>query len=307
MKRCTALVLALFALAATAAGEERRADVPLVVNGDVSLTTTDYKAYLEKVPQQLRDDFSSGSERVKKTVDGLWVQRMVARRARAGGLADDPVVAARLVQAQEAVLVEVFLRNLEKEMKYPDLLPRAREIYRAQPEKFREPGKVQVQHILVDMKCRKRDEALKRAQEVRAEALAGKEDFKALARRLSDDASKDRNGGDLGLVAPSVFDEQFRTAIEKLSRPGEVSEPIETRFGFHVVKFVKREPARLKPFEEVKDGIIAAEKQLLLDEARAQVLLSVRNDPKTHLYLENVEALVEAPKASAPGTETKAR
>jgi parvulin-like peptidyl-prolyl isomerase len=307
MNRCTALVLALFALTATAAGEERRADPPLVVNGDVSLTTADYKAYLEKVPQQLRDDFSSGTERVRKTVDGLWVQRMVARKARAERLAEDPIVAARLVQAQEAVLVEVYLRNIEKTLKYPDLLPRAREVYRAQPEKFTQPGKVHVQHILVDMKCRKRDEALKRAEELRAEALGAKEEFTALARRHSDDPSKEKNGGDLGLVAASAYDEQFRAGIAKLQKPGEISQPIETRFGFHVVRLVNREPERKRPFEEVKDQIIAAEKEKLLDEARAQVLASIRNDPKTHLHLENVEALVEKPKAAAAGAEPKAR
>lgn len=308
MRRCLALSLAVAAFAAHAASEARQADPPLVVNGDVTLTTNDFLAYAEKVPDQLRDDFRASTERVKKTVDGLWVQRNVALKARAAGLAEDPIVAARLRQAQELVLVDVYLRDLEKRMKYPDLVPRAREIYNAHPDRFKAPGKVHLQHILVDTKCRTPDAARKRALELRAEAVAPGADFLAVAKRSSDDPQKDKNSGDLGPMLPTEFDESFRKAIAPLNKPGQVSEPLETRFGFHIVRMVKREPERLRTFDEVKDEIVKAEKQKLLDEARTEVLLSVRNDPNTRLHLENVEALVEKrPTAGLPGTQPKAR
>jgi len=291
MTKYIAAFVAAIAIAGSARGEQPRADPPLVVNGDITLTSTDFEAYMQVVPEKLRAEFRADAERVKKTVDGLWVQRMVARKAREAGLAGDPIVAARLQQAQEQVLVEAYLLKIEREMKYPDLLPRAREIYQTRINDFKVLGRVHVQHILVDMKCRHRDAALKRAQEIRAEVVAGKEDFKALAKRYSDDGSADKNGGDLGLVQPTVFDEQFRTEIAKLRTAGEVSEPFETRFGFHIVRFIKREPDRTKPFDEVKDDIIAGEKLKVVDAARAQLLAEVRNDPKNFLHLENVEAL----------------
>ena len=300
MKKCLALLLAVAGVVVPAVGEERRADAPLVVNGELQLTTTDFQAYLEKVPDQIRTEFSAGSDRVKKTVDGLWVQRVVAQRAREAGLDKDPLVAARLRQAQEIVLVEVYLLNIEKQMKYPDLLPRAREVYQSQAAKFKVPGRVHLRHVLVDMKCRKPEEGMARAREIRNEILAGKEDFATIAKRSSDDPSKAKNGGDLGFIQPSEFpDEQFRNAIAKLQKPGEVSEPFETRFGVHVVQLVKREPERTRTFDEVKDELIAAEKQKLLDDARGQVLVQVRNDPKTQLYLENVESILDKARAQA--------
>jgi parvulin-like peptidyl-prolyl isomerase len=306
LKKCLALFLAC-AVAVPVLSEERRGDAPLVVNGATSLTTTDFQAYLEKVPEQIRGDFAANVERVKKTVDGLWVQRRVAQRARADGLDKDPIIAARLQQAQEAVLVEAYLINLEKRMKYPDLLPRAREVYAAQKDKFKDPGRVHVQHILVDMKCRKRDEAVKRAEQLRTQILNGKEEFTAVARRESDDPAKDKNGGDLGLMAlKDIPNETFRKQVEQLAKPGDISAPFETNFGMHIVRLVKREPEKQRSFEEVKDEIIAAEKQKMLDDARTQVLLAVRNDPNNHLHLENVEALAQASRPPSSGTN-KAR
>src|SRR5258706_2302234 len=293
MTRGLSAILAAIAVSGSAWGAQPPADPPLVVNGDVALTKNDFEAYLEKVPAKLRTDFRADLERVRKPVDGLWVQRMVSQRARAAGLGGGPLIAARLAQAQETVLVEAYMLQIEKDMKFPDLVPRAREVYKANPDNFKVPGRIHVQHILVDVKCRNRDEAVKRAKELGANVTSAKEDSTAYAKRFSDDPSKDKNGGDLGFMQQSVFDEQFRTAVAKMAKPGEVSEPIETRFGFHVVRLVKREPDRVKSFDEVKDEIVALEKQKLVDEARTQVVQQVRADPKTYLHLENVESLAD--------------
>jgi peptidyl-prolyl cis-trans isomerase C len=298
MKHFMAAALAAISFFGVAGGAEPPA-VPLVTNGDVALTRTDFEAYMDRVPEKLRTEFRADSERVKKTVDGLWVQRMVAERARKAGLARDPILAAKVRQAQDAVLVEAFMIQVEKDMKYPDLLPRAREIYQTRRNDFKAEGKVHVEHILVDMKCRPHDAALKRAREIRAEVASGRKDFKAYAKEVSDDPSRDKNSGDLGPQLPSFFDEQFRKGIATL-KAGEISEPFETRYGFHVVRMVKREPDRQKTFEEVREEIIAEEKKKLLDEARAQVVAAVRGDPNNFLHLENVEALTNR---AAPGTK----
>ena len=300
MKHFMAAILAAISFfSGVVIGQDSKADPPLVTNGDVSLTRTDFEAYMDRVPEKLRAEFRSDSERVKKTVDGLWVQRMLAEQGRKAGLARDPVIAAKMRQVQDAVLVEALMVQVEKDMKYPDLSSRAREIYQTKAKDFKSEGKVHVQHILVDMKCRPHDAALKRAREIREEIVSGRKDFKAYAKEVSDDPSRDKNSGDLGMMLPSEFDEQFRKGIATL-KAGEVSQPFETRFGFHVVRLLKREADRQKTFEEVREAIISDEKRKLLDEARAQLVTAVRADPNNYLHLENVEALVKRP---APGAK----
>ena len=66
--------------------------------------------------------------------------------------------------------------------------------------------------------------------------------------------------------------------------------------GYHIVRFVAREPGKLKPFDEVKDGLIAAERQKAIDKFREEQLTLARNAPGNHVYIENVEALTKAAK-----------
>jgi len=307
MKAGSALLAAVIAFAtSTALGAERQPDLPLVVNGEVSLTTVDFEAYLQKVPENVREDFRKNVSRVRPTVDGLWIQRVIGAKARAAGLADDPVVAARIQQATDQILAEVYLVEQDKKLKIPDLTPRAQEIYKTRPDDFKVPAQVRVQHILVATSCRGREEALQRAKEIHARvANADEAGFLAEVQKSSDDTSKDRNKGDLGMVAPKDLEVPFADAVAKM-KPGDVSAPVETKYGFHVIRFVSRQPERVKPFSEVREQLIAGERQRLIEAERTRQVNLVRDDPKTQLFLENVDALTRSSQA-ALSTDPKSR
>ena len=67
-------------------------------------------------------------------------------------------------------------------------------------------------------------------------------DFDALARQNSDDPGSARNGGDLGWVDPGTMVSEFQAAMDKL-QPGEISEPFQSQFGWHVVQVLGRRQA----------------------------------------------------------------
>jgi peptidyl-prolyl cis-trans isomerase NIMA-interacting 1 len=81
---------------------------------------------------------------------------------------------------------------------------------------------------------RTKDEARKLAENVRRRALKG-EDFQALARELSDDPTAKARGGDLGKFTRERMVKPFSDAAFTL-KPGDVSDVVETQFGFHVIK-----------------------------------------------------------------------
>jgi peptidyl-prolyl cis-trans isomerase C len=284
-KQCLAAPIAFAVGAAVAAEAQRPGDKPLVVNGDLSLTTLDFDAYMEKVPAGRRAEFRAEYEKINPTVDGLWIRRVLAARAREAGLDKDPLLAARLRLAQEELLAEAFLVDFSNKVKIPDLEPRALEIYKANLKQYLTPERASVEHILVSIKRHSREEAQALANEAHAHAAAG-ENWDTLARKYSDElGSKEIQGA---LV--STFEKPIPEVLAKL-KEGELAPVVETKFGFHVMRLVSRFPERQQTFAEVKDAIIAAEKGRILDDARTAYVEAIRADPKNFLYVDNVRGL----------------
>jgi parvulin-like peptidyl-prolyl isomerase len=284
-KQCLAASIALAIGAAGAAEASRPGDKPLVVNGDLSLTTLDFDAYMERVPQQLRDEFRAEYSKINPTVDALWVRRVLAARARAAGMDRDPVMVARMRLSDDDLLAEAYLDDVARNVKVPNLEARAREIYKAHAKDYTMPEVISAEHILVSTKTYSKEAALARAEEAYKRATSG-EDFRKLAEEFTDNKASI----DITSMTMSSFVTPLPAEISKL-KAGEIMPPTQTQYGFHVLKLKNRIPSRVKTFEEVKDDLIAVERQKIVDEEKTAVVEAVRGDPGNHLYVENVRGL----------------
>lgn len=115
--------------------------------------------------------------------------------------------------------------------------------------------------------------ALQRLADYKRRVQAGQADFAELAREYSQDASA-RNGGDLGWASPGMFVPEFEEAMASL-QPGEIADPIVSRFGVHLIQLVERREAKLGAREqrEVVRNLVRERK---LDEAYVQWAQEVR-------------------------------
>jgi peptidyl-prolyl cis-trans isomerase C len=123
--------------------------------------------------------------------------------------------------------------------------------YEKNPDRFQQAESVRAAHILV-LVPQGADEKTRAAAKARAEAAlkaakAG-QDFAQLARRYSNDASAQR-GGDLGFIPKGQMVPAFEAAAFALEA-GQVSDLVETQFGYHVIKALEKRPARVVPFVE---------------------------------------------------------
>lgn len=116
-------------------------------------------------------------------------------------------------------------------------------------------------------------QAVQRLADFKRRLQAGQADFAALAREHSQDGSS-RNGGDLGWAGPGLFVPEFEDAINALA-PGQLSEPVVSRFGVHLIQLVERRQAALGEREqrEVARNLLRERK---LDEAYATWAQEVR-------------------------------
>lgn len=99
---------------------------------------------------------------------------------------------------------------------------------------------VKISHILRKIRAggEGRDEALKKIQDIRRRILAG-EDFSQLARQYSEDPGSASRGGELGFISRGDFVKEFEEVAFHLQE-GELSEIVETQFGFHLIQVVER-------------------------------------------------------------------
>ncbi len=153
--------------------------------------------------------------------------------------------------------------------------------YEANPGEFERQEELKARHILIEVPEGADDQQVTEARE-QAQALVERlrdgADFAELAREYSDGPSS-AQGGDLGWFARGEMVEAFEAAAFALDT-GEISDPVRTSFGFHVITVEDRKPSGTQPFEEVQDEIrqeIGADKAAqkmsdLLDEALDLIL-----------------------------------
>jgi peptidyl-prolyl cis-trans isomerase D len=106
-------------------------------------------------------------------------------------------------------------------------------------------------HILIEVNDKVSDEQAKaRIAEIQ-QRLAKGESFEALAKEFSQDPGSATNGGDLGFAGPGVYDPVFETALYALKKD-QVSEPVRTSFGYHLIKLLGVEAPEVPNFASLK-------------------------------------------------------
>ena len=109
-------------------------------------------------------------------------------------------------------------------------------------------------HILIEVNDKTTEaQAKAKIEEVQARLAKG-EKFEALAKELSQDPGSANNGGDLGYAGPGVYDPAFEKALYSLAKD-QVSEPVRTDFGYHLIKLLGVEAPEVPTLASLKDKL----------------------------------------------------
>ena len=201
-----------------------------ITEADIAFAAEDLQQELSQMPPEERRAF---------LVTVLIDMKVMAKAAREQQMDQTETFRRRLQYLEERALRRAYFADKIAAGVTPEAVQAA---YDAFVAGFQPQEEVHARHILV---ATRQD-----AEAIKAELAAGKP-FELLAMEKSTDPSGAQNGGDLGFFSRGMMVKPFEDAAFALTEPGHLSEPIESQFGWHIIKLEEKRQSQPPSLEEV--------------------------------------------------------
>ena len=244
-----------------------------ITEKDIQLATEDLGERLAQLPEERKRD---------EVINYLVDLKLGAKAAAEAKIGDTPDFAARLAYYREKVLLDEYLTREGKKAVTADA---AKKLFDDTTKAMAPEEEAHARHILVE------DEAQAKAV---VERLKKGEDFAKVAAELSKDPGSGKEGGDLGWFTKDRMVPEFAEAAFKLKK-GEISEPVKSQFGWHVIKLEDKRSKPLPDFAAVKPQI----DQYLERKAQQDLILAMREKARVE-RLDKPAAPADAAKPAEP-------
>lgn len=239
------------------------------VNG-VAIYESDIQNRLNTISPNGKIDLASlPKEVLEALVLEVNVNNTIDEEAKKLKYQDDPEINKKVEDYKKELVREKFLKEQIYSIATEE---RALEEYNLMVEHLKGKEERKIKHILVST-----EDEIERAR--RSVMRSG--NFEKVAKEKSIDTASAENGGDIGYVLQEELVPEFGD-VAFILKVGEVSKPVKTQYGWHIIKVEDIRPAEFMPFEDVKDGII----QRLQEQAIQEYLLKLTKDADIELKIQ---------------------
>jgi peptidyl-prolyl cis-trans isomerase C len=219
------------------------------VNGS-NITRLQFDNYLE-----LKNIPNDNAKRTEGVLKDYMQREAIASTIQKIETFDSKLIDAEVNEFKKQVLISRYFESYLSKKVSDEAI---RNYYNTHPEEFQRE-RIKVAHLLIrtreKMSDIERQATLTRAQEAYSKARAGLS-FADVAKQYSEDTVSAKQGGELGWLARGAVDPTFSTKLfDSNMAAGDISEPFQTPFGFHVVKIIENAEISKTPFEKVKGNI----------------------------------------------------
>ena len=245
-----------------------------VTEGDLKLALEDLNQQFQRMPEE---------QQRAAALSAIIEIKLVAAKAEQDGLADDPAFKRRIAFLRDRALHEEFVKTQIADV-ITDEEVRARydkEVAATPPQ-----NEVRARHILVKTE----DEAKAIIKELNDGA-----DFAKLADEKSQD--KGGSGGDLGYFGPGQMVPEFEKAAFALDVGAITQEPVQSQFGYHIIKVEDKRLQQPPPYEEVKDQM----RSVVMRERYVELASKIRSDAEVDVQDPALKALIAGNPAAQGG------
>ncbi len=222
------------------------------VNG-VNITENDVNAIIARYPQDKRG-FLTTEQGKRQLLNEIVSFELMYHFGREMNLENSEEYQAQIAAMKKELLTTVTINKVLSEVTVTD--EEVKKVFEANKDSYQEPPMVSAKHILVDSE----DKAENILNEIKSEAIS----FEEAASRYSSCPSKEQ-GGNLGQFSQGMMVPEFEEAAFQME-VGEISAPVQTQFGWHLIKLEDKTPATNRSFEEVQHQVM----QQLIQERQNQ-------------------------------------
>ncbi len=236
-------------------------DKVLARAGDITVTEADIAMAAEDPALSLPG--MNDAQKRDVLINYMLDLKLGARAAEQAKVGEGPDFARKLAYFRDKLLLDEHLDREVKKIVTPEA---AKKLYDDTVKAMKPEEEVRARHILVESE----EDARKALTRIK-----GGEDFAKVAGELSNDSGSKTDGGDLGFFTKDRMVEPFAEAAFKLT-PGQVSDPVKTQFGWHLIKVEEKRIKPIPSFDEMKEQVEA----YLTRKAQQDIVLSLRQKAK---------------------------
>jgi parvulin-like peptidyl-prolyl isomerase len=255
--------------------------------GERVITDRDLQKRLDQLPSYAREQFSTPEQR-KDFLKQFIASELMYDTAKRKGLDRNPAIAEQIFEAQKAIMVQALLKDeIESQIKIDE--SDLQLYFKANSEKYRVQERRHVYHI----QCETREDANRVAERIKKG-----ESFEKVARVESMDTATSGKGGDLGYVTPGGYVPglgqvpRFLDVCFRL-KAGDLSDPVETEKGFHIILVTDIQPARDPEFEEVRKRVENDMNRMKQEEFYKQLIDRMLQAENVKIYDDKLEGIME--------------
>ena len=256
--------LSLYCIVLLSSCQEQEHTAPHTINtqtviaqvGTQSIYKGDIDAELRDLPEHLQA-VSHDPKMRAQILTSLIRRAVLSQRAMTLGLDKDAIIHHRIQRNRDTLLIDALREWQLSHMQAPT--PKdIQHYYNTHIAQFTIPEQIHARHILV----RKKSDAAK----ARKLLQSGKHDFITLAAQYSIDDSNKARGGDLNWFPRGVMVPSFEKAAFSLKHDGDISQPVQTQYGWHIIQRLEKRPAFKQNLAEAKDEIVQILQQQALNQ-----------------------------------------
>lgn len=250
----------------------------LISEGDISVSASEFNNAIDYiVPEQQKENMRAKEKNMRGFLADYFTVKLMAAAARSKGLDKDPGVQIKNAYNHDRLLTEALINDYYVSAKEPDYEALAKEAYLVDQKRFNIPEQVRAEHILIAVNDKQSEAAaLEKANNLYAQVKKDTKAFADIAKKHSDDPSVASNSGNLGFFPRDAMVKPFSDAAFAMSI-GEVSKPVKTSFGYHIIHVLERREAGLQPFDAVKQQLINEQKQAFKNAKRDEIVSKFRS------------------------------